>query len=137
VPLTTEYESVEDYLKVKRGETLEHDSLADDLSLIIETESGLVVLLGCAHRGIVNNLLQAQRVTGRQDIYAAIGGTHLMHASQERLESTAGALLELGVRYLGAAHCTGFKAAAHLAGVFGERFFPANAGMVLKLPFQS
>jgi 7,8-dihydropterin-6-yl-methyl-4-(beta-D-ribofuranosyl)aminobenzene 5'-phosphate synthase len=137
VPLTTEYESVEDYLRVRQGEALEHDPLADDLSLIIEADEGLVVLLGCAHRGIVNNLLQAQRATGRHDIYAAIGGTHLIHASRERLESTAGALLELGVRYLGAAHCTGFKASAYLAEVFGERFFPANAGMTLTLPFKS
>jgi len=136
VRLATEYESVEDYLKVKQGESLVHDPLADDLSLVIETEYGLVVLLGCAHRGIVNNLLRAQQVTGRQDIYAAIGGTHLMHASQARLESTAGALLEMGVRYLGAAHCTGFKAAAYLSEVFGERFFSANAGMTLKLPFK-
>jgi 7,8-dihydropterin-6-yl-methyl-4-(beta-D-ribofuranosyl)aminobenzene 5'-phosphate synthase len=136
VPLATEYESVEDYLKVKRGDALEKDPLADDLSLVIEADYGLVVLLGCAHRGIVNNLLQAKRVTGREDLYAAIGGTHLVHADRERLESTAGALLELGVRYLGAAHCTGFKASAYLSEVFGERFFPANAGMKLTLPFK-
>ena len=135
VPLVTEYESVEDYLKVKQGDELAHDALADDLSLVIEAEYGLVVLLGCAHRGIVNNLLRAKEVTGREDIYAAIGGTHLIHASRERLESTAGALLELGVRYLGAAHCTGFKASAYLAEVFGDRFFSANAGMKLRLPF--
>ncbi len=136
VPMVTEYETIEDYLKVRQGEALEHDPLADDLSLVIEAEYGLVVLLGCAHRGVVNNLLQAKQVTGREDIYAAIGGTHLVHAGRERLESTGGALLELGVRYLGAAHCTGFKAAAYLSEVFGERFFPANAGMKLTLPFQ-
>jgi 7,8-dihydropterin-6-yl-methyl-4-(beta-D-ribofuranosyl)aminobenzene 5'-phosphate synthase len=136
VPMTTEYEQVEDYLKVKRGDALEHDPLADDLSLVIEAEYGLVVLLGCAHRGIVNNLLRARQVTGREDIYAALGGTHLVNASRERLESTAGALLELGVQHLGTAHCTGFRAAAYLSEVFGERYFPVNAGMTLTLPFR-
>ena len=40
---------------------LQPDKLADDLALIIDTDFGLVVILGCAHRGIVNTLRQAQK----------------------------------------------------------------------------
>lgn len=135
IPMQTAYESVETYLCVKETEELIQDPLADDLSVVIDTDFGLVVILGCAHRGIINTLIQARKVTGKDTIYAAIGGTHLIHANKERLEKTAEAILEMGVQYLGVSHCTGFKAAAYLADIFGDRFFHNNAGTRLTLPF--
>ena len=135
VPMQTDYEHIEAYLKAREDGELKPDPFNDDLSLVIDTDFGLVVVLGCAHRGIINNLKQAQKVTGKEHIYAAIGGTHLLHASQERLEQTGVALLEMGVEYLGVSHCTGFGAAAYLATLFGDRFFQNNAGTRLELPF--
>lgn len=136
IPMVTDYEVVEKYLCVMEGEELKQDSLDDDLALIIDTEFGLVVILGCAHHGIVNTLKHAQKVTGKELIYAAIGGTHLIHASKERLEKTAAALQEMGVQHLGVSHCTGFNASAYLAREFGDRFFLNNAGTRLMLPFK-
>ena len=136
VPMLNDYEKVETYLRVMEGEELKQDEINDDLSLVIDTEYGLVVILGCAHHGIVNNLKQAQKVTGKELIYAAIGGTHLVHASKDRMAKTAAALEEMGVQYLGVSHCTGFAASAYLAGEFGERFFQNNAGTRLTLPFK-
>ncbi len=136
VPMLNDYEMVETYLRVMEGNDLKQDKINDDLSLVIDTDFGLVVVLGCAHHGIVNNLQQAKKVTGKDNIYAAIGGTHLVHASKDRLEKTAAALLEMGVQYLGVSHCTGFGASAYLAQVFGERFFHNNAGTRLTLPFK-
>ena len=137
IPMTTDYEAVETYLTVKENGESKQDTLADDLSLIIDTEFGLVVILGCAHRGIVNTLKHVQKITGKELIYAAIGGTHLVHASKERLEKTAAALKEMGVQYLGVSHCTGFKSSAYLAREFGDRFFLNNSGTKLTLPFES
>ena len=137
IPMQTAYESVETYLCVKGSEGLIQDPLADDLSLVIDTDFGLVVILGCAHRGIINTLTQARKVTGKDTVYAAIGGTHLLHANKERLDKTAEAMREIGVQYLGVSHCTGFKAAAYLAELFGDRFFHNNAGTRLTLPFKN
>jgi 7,8-dihydropterin-6-yl-methyl-4-(beta-D-ribofuranosyl)aminobenzene 5'-phosphate synthase len=136
IPMVTDYEIVEKYLCVMEGDEMKQDPLNDDLALIIDTEFGLVVILGCAHHGIVNTLIQAKKVTGKELIYAAIGGTHLIHASKERLEKTAAALKEMGVQYLGVSHCTGFNASAYLAREFGDRFFQNNAGTRLTLPFK-
>ncbi len=136
IPMVTDYEIVEKYLCVMEGDELKQDPINDDLALIIDTEFGLVVILGCAHHGIVNTLKQAKKVTGKELIYAAIGGTHLIHASKERLEKTAAALKEMGVQYLGVSHCTGFNASAYLAREFGDRFFQNNAGTRLTLPFK-
>jgi 7,8-dihydropterin-6-yl-methyl-4-(beta-D-ribofuranosyl)aminobenzene 5'-phosphate synthase len=136
IPLVTDYEEVDSNLFVKEDNSQKPDSLADDLALIIDTEFGLVVILGCAHRGIINTLQHAQRLTGKEFIYAAIGGTHLIRASRERLDKTAEALREMGVQYLGVSHCTGFAASAYLAREFGDAFFLNNAGTRLTLPFK-
>jgi 7,8-dihydropterin-6-yl-methyl-4-(beta-D-ribofuranosyl)aminobenzene 5'-phosphate synthase len=136
IPMITDYEVVEKYLFVKENGGLKQDRLGDDLALIIDTDYGLVVVLGCAHRGIVNTLRHARKLTGKELIYAAIGGTHLVHASQERLEKTAAALKEMGVQWLGVSHCTGFAASAYLAREFGDRFFLNNAGTRFTLPFK-
>jgi 7,8-dihydropterin-6-yl-methyl-4-(beta-D-ribofuranosyl)aminobenzene 5'-phosphate synthase len=135
IPILTDYESVETYLLVKEGEELKQDSLNDDLALIIDTDFGLVVILGCSHHGIVNTLQHVRKLTGKELIYAAIGGTHLVHASKERLKKTAAALKEMGVQYLGVSHCTGFASSAYLAREFGDRFFLNNAGTRITLPF--
>ena len=136
IPMVNDYETVDKHLLVKDDGELKPDSLNDDLALIIDTDFGLVVILGCAHRGIVNTLQHARKLTDKDLIYAAIGGTHLVHVSEGRLEKTAAALLEVGVQYLGASHCTGFKASAYLAQAFGERFFLNNSGTRLALPFK-
>jgi 7,8-dihydropterin-6-yl-methyl-4-(beta-D-ribofuranosyl)aminobenzene 5'-phosphate synthase len=136
IPMLTDYEEIDTGLfDNKTGEMLP-DELNDDLALIIDTEYGLVVILGCAHRGIVNTLKHAQKLTGKELIYAAIGGTHLLNATHERLERTAADLKAIGVQYLGVSHCTGFEASAYLAQEFGERFFLNNSGSRWTLPFQ-
>jgi 7,8-dihydropterin-6-yl-methyl-4-(beta-D-ribofuranosyl)aminobenzene 5'-phosphate synthase len=136
IPMITDYEIVEKYLGVMEDGELKQDPLDDDLALVIDTEYGLVVIMGCAHHGIVNTLTQAKKVTGKELIYAAIGGSHLIHASLERLEKTAADLKGMGVQYLGVSHCTGFRASAYLAREFGERFFLNNSGSRWTLPFK-
>ena len=135
IPMVTDYEAVDTDLYIKEGGRKRPDSLADDLALIIDAEFGLVVILGCAHRGIVNTLRHAQKLTGKELVYAAIGGTHLFRASEERLAKTAAALREMGVQKLGVSHCTGFAASVYLAQEFGDAFFLNNACTRFTLPF--
>jgi 7,8-dihydropterin-6-yl-methyl-4-(beta-D-ribofuranosyl)aminobenzene 5'-phosphate synthase len=134
VSMTSGYETVDEILFVKENGTFRPDKLADDLSLIINTDFGLVVILGCAHRGIVNILRQAQNLTGKELIYAVIGGTHLLRSSNERVEQTTADLRRMGIQRLGVSHCTGFAASARLAQEFGDAFFLNNAGTRLTLP---
>lgn len=134
IPMTSGYEEIDKNLFVKEGGRLQPDRLADDLALVIDTDFGLVVILGCAHRGIVNTLRHAQNLTGKEPVYAAIGGTHLFRASDERVEKTIADLREMGIQRLGVSHCTGFHASARLAQEFGDIFFLNNAGTRLTLP---
>jgi 7,8-dihydropterin-6-yl-methyl-4-(beta-D-ribofuranosyl)aminobenzene 5'-phosphate synthase len=134
IPMLSGYEEIENNLFVKEQDILRPDPLADDLALVIDTDFGLVVILGCAHRGIVNTLRRAQNLTGKELVYAAIGGAHLFRASEERIDKTVADLREMGIRRLGVSHCTGFRASALLAQEFGDAFFLNNAGTRLTLP---
>ena len=133
IATTTEYEQIEATLHTKKGDQYMSDELADDLSVIIKTEKGLIVLLGCAHRGIINTLNHARQQTGIEKIYAVIGGTHLIGASRQRIDATIAALKEMKIEKIGASHCTGLAAAALLADAFKDAFFFNNAGTMTVL----
>jgi 7,8-dihydropterin-6-yl-methyl-4-(beta-D-ribofuranosyl)aminobenzene 5'-phosphate synthase len=134
IPMVTDYEEIEPHLQVKEGKCFKPDKLLDDQALIINTEPGLVIILGCAHRGIINTLYHARKLTGVKAIYAVVGGCHLMDASEERIWLTIAALKELGVQMLGVCHCTGLAASAIMAREFGDSFFFNNAGTKISLP---
>ena len=134
IPMVTGYEEIEPYLLVKEADGWQQDKLRDDQSLIINTEPGLIVILGCAHRGIINTLYHAQRITGRKEIHTVLGGSHLIGTSEERIWLTVAALKELGVQRLGLCHCTSLPAATLLAREFGDKFLFNNTGTVLELP---
>jgi 7,8-dihydropterin-6-yl-methyl-4-(beta-D-ribofuranosyl)aminobenzene 5'-phosphate synthase len=134
VPMVTGFEKVEPYLLVKEASGFRQDELLDDQALVIETRAGLVVILGCGHRGIINTLYHARRLTGVEEVYAVLGGCHLMDASEERVRLTIAALKELGMQRLGVSHCTGLSAACIMAREFGDGFFFNNAGTVTILP---
>lgn len=134
IPMATEFEQIDPNLFVKEDGGLQPDKLLDDLALVIKTEAGLVVVLGCAHHGIINTLYHAQQLTGVKSIHTVLGGAHLISASEERIRLTIAALKELGVQRLGLCHCTDMPAACLLAQEFGDRFFFNKAGTVTDLP---
>jgi 7,8-dihydropterin-6-yl-methyl-4-(beta-D-ribofuranosyl)aminobenzene 5'-phosphate synthase len=111
----------------------ELDTTPDDQSLIIETERGLVILLGCCHAGLVNTIEHIAYLMGRRDIYAVIGGTHLGFCCQEQLDHTISAIKGLGITKLVAAHCTGFAAAARLSREFPREFQVATVGYSIQI----
>jgi 7,8-dihydropterin-6-yl-methyl-4-(beta-D-ribofuranosyl)aminobenzene 5'-phosphate synthase len=53
IPMTTEYEKIESGLYVKEDGKFYPDPLLDDRAIFIRTEEGLVIILGCCHRGII------------------------------------------------------------------------------------
>ena len=132
--MVTDFEQIEPALVVKEEAGWRPDRLLDDQSLIINTEPGLVVILGCAHHGIINTLYHAQQLTGVKPIHTVLGGSHLKVTTEERVWMTIAALRELGVQRLGLCHCTGLPAAAIMAQEFGAGFFFNNTGTITNLP---
>lgn len=109
------------------------DELADDMSLFIDSPKGLIILLGCAHAGVLNIIEHACKITGQDKIHMLIGGTHLKFSSQQQLKVTLERLEELDIERIGVSHCTGLQQAQKLAERFGERFFHASVGKEIEI----
>jgi 7,8-dihydropterin-6-yl-methyl-4-(beta-D-ribofuranosyl)aminobenzene 5'-phosphate synthase len=134
VPMITPYEQIDRFLLEKDGNEFKPDKLADDLSLIIKTPYGLVIVAGCAHRGIINIVQHARNITGIQEIYSIIGGIHLIRSTIERRENTIADLKKINPEKLAVSHCTGFEASVRLMTEFGDSFINNNAGSILVMP---
>jgi len=104
------------------------DELLDDQTLFIESTKGLVVVLGCAHSGVVNTLDYISKLTGYNKIYAVIGGMHLLNASQIRIANTIEALKKYEIKKIVPLHCTGQKAMQDFKTDFGDKCLFLGAG---------
>jgi 7,8-dihydropterin-6-yl-methyl-4-(beta-D-ribofuranosyl)aminobenzene 5'-phosphate synthase len=133
IPLETDFEQIEPGFFVKTADGWQPDSLADDQALVIETPQGLVMVLGCAHRGIINTLKQACKITGNSKIHLVLGGCHLKDASDEQVWQTISSLNEMGVHKLGVSHCTGMRATLMLAQTYGDDFIFNSTGNIIEL----
>ncbi|HRX46582.1 MAG TPA: MBL fold metallo-hydrolase [Spirochaetota bacterium] len=116
----------------KDGEKIESDPFEDDLSLLIETPSGPVVLLGCAHTGVIEILNALSAETGYTGFHAVIGGTHLDSAPAEYVDRSIDVIKSYNVEKVAVSHCTGLRVAARFANEFRERFINASAGRVFE-----
>jgi 7,8-dihydropterin-6-yl-methyl-4-(beta-D-ribofuranosyl)aminobenzene 5'-phosphate synthase len=98
IPRITPFETGDPHLMaVDTGGLLVPDPFPDDASLVIETNKGLIVLLGCAHAGLVNTLQLVRKKTGCTCFYAVVGGTHLAPAGDDQFAGT--------IRYLAGFWC--------------------------------
>jgi len=132
IALSNEFETVESDFYLKNGDDFTADTLADDRALILDTKKGLVVLLGCSHRGVVNTLNHVTQIAGRQRIHAILGGLHLGKASGEKLQKIIDHLRAFELDKIGVGHCTGPKAFVALANAFGDKVFLNTVGNVME-----
>jgi 7,8-dihydropterin-6-yl-methyl-4-(beta-D-ribofuranosyl)aminobenzene 5'-phosphate synthase len=109
------------------------DPLLDDQSLYMESATGTVVLLGCAHAGVIHILEHVRRLTGKRPIRAVIGGMHLGGADDARIRWVTDQLRHFSPALLVPMHCTGPRAAAALWTAFPEACRPGGAGAVFEL----
>jgi len=109
------------------------DPFLDDFSMVVKTSRGLVIVLGCAHAGVVNIINHAVERTGENRIYAVVGGTHLGLSPEPQFDPTIRALKEFGIKTLAVNHCTGQGPAALLASEFGDGFAFGRVGFVLEV----
>lgn len=108
------------------------DPLTDDQALYVRTPDGLVVVLGCAHSGVVNTLTYAQSLTGGAPIRAVLGGMHLLTADEQRMTATIEALHHLNVQHIMPLHCTGAAAAERLRKAFPKQYVAGRVGTVME-----
>lgn len=133
VPRKTLFELGSPKMLVSHDGAWAQDPFLDDFSMAVKTSRGLVIVLGCAHAGIVNILNHLIDKTGEKRIYAVLGGTHLGLSPDPQLDPTVKALKEFDIKVLAVSHCTGQGPVARLASEFGDRFAFGRVGFVLEV----
>jgi 7,8-dihydropterin-6-yl-methyl-4-(beta-D-ribofuranosyl)aminobenzene 5'-phosphate synthase len=68
---------------------------------------GLIVLMACSHRGVINAIKQAQAASGIDKVHAVIGGFHLAPYKEDYVRDTIAGLKTIDVDYVVPLHCTG------------------------------
>lgn len=89
------------------------DEFRDEVLLVVEAAKGLVVLVGCAHPGILN-MLDTVEERFDKPIYALLGGTHLVEASSQRIRYVINDFIKRKISIMGVSHCTGEAAVSFL-----------------------
>jgi len=104
------------------------DPYLDDMSLVLKTENGLVVICGCCHAGILNTLVHVQAHFDGE-IRGVVGGIHLMVADKALIREVIGKLKEMAPEaqyWLN--HCTGIDALNMFRDAFGNNAHHFKAG---------
>lgn len=121
IPLETPFEGPKGFWKVE-GDCFVKDLMVDEQALVVNLEGkGLVVIVGCAHRGVINTVKHAQRIMKENRVHAIVGGFHLLEASDEAIRLTIRELEGIAPDHIYPCHCTGEKAVGEMAEVFGGR----------------
>lgn len=101
-----------------------------ELSLVINTSEGSVIVVGCSHPGIDKIIESATAINPR--IHLVAGGFHLVVTPDGEIGTIVSALHDrFRVAYVAPGHCTGEPAFASLKKAFGDHYIYAGLGTTL------
>lgn len=108
------------YLSIEKDGVEVTDDFAHELSFVIPSADGLVIISPCSHRGAANIMETCKKVCGEERVVAFIGGLHL--PDYEGVEREAAMVAEAICKvapeaHIYTGHCTSDKAIE----VLGER----------------
>lgn len=115
IPRLTEFESKTTSFVDKNKQP---DFVPDDSAIAIVEDSQLIIVSGCAHSGICNTIMHAQKITGIAKVKAVFGGFHLKKDNRQTKE-TIQFLKKNNIDRIMPSHCTEFEA----LNAFSKEFF--------------
>ena len=128
IPRLTSYEDIDEIYQEQVLESFIHDELHDDLALIIKSDKGLMVLMGCGHAGPVNTVKHAMRIMGENRVQLIMGGMHLHQAPDIKIEQVVAHLMTLAPAHIAPLHCCGFRCINRLFNQMRNRILLYNVG---------
>jgi 7,8-dihydropterin-6-yl-methyl-4-(beta-D-ribofuranosyl)aminobenzene 5'-phosphate synthase len=125
----TDYEIISPVFVAKRDDQFVQEEFVGEQAVALNVKGkGLIILSACAHRGIVNTVRHAQKVTGIEKVHAIIGGFHLSGAKPEVIEKTVAGIKGIHPDYIVPTHCTGYEAISAFAQEMPDQFILNTAG---------
>ena len=126
------------YRKIQNG--FVPDDYSHEQSLVFESPKGLVIFNSCSHAGICNIINEVKAAFSNFDIYAVIGGFHLMGIwgtascaySKEEILQIVYTLKDAGVQHIYTGHCTGKPAFRIMKEIANDTVHYFSTGTVLE-----
>ena len=88
--------------------TFELDKFIDETVLTIDTEKGLIVIVGCSHAGICN-IIDEVKLRSNKPIRGVIGGFHLSKEPLDYALNVIKKLKEYNLEFICPLHCSGYE----------------------------
>ena len=131
VPRTTKFEAADmkNRFAERMGEIVP-EVISDDQAMVIKTKEGILIILGCAHSGVINTINHAVKITNVDTIFGIVGGTHLGFSKEAQLKETIEVLKTYQIQNLIPAHCTGLSASIRLREHFENIFQFSHVGKI-------
>jgi len=117
--------------------SIDQDDFKHEQNIIITENDKMVLIAGCAHRGIVN-IVRSSIFIKHQIPTHVIGGFHLFNYSEQVSEDLStviliGDILKMtGSKYY-TGHCTGINAYNHLKSIMGNQIQYLSTGTVVNI----
>ena len=114
-----EFEDEEKLLFVDGESDYVIDKFRDEIVLAIDGESGVNLISGCSHNGIVN-VVKSVEATLEKKVKFLIGGLHIKNSSLNRVQKTANFFKESDIEEIKVNHCTGIDGYNLIKGMVGD-----------------
>jgi len=127
IPMLNDFEQLSPSLLCLEDGNFVQDTFNEEVVVVVRTDHGLVIVSGCAHRGIINSI-NAVSDYFHENIYGVVGGTHLVAADVNRRLRTVQEFENINATKLVLGHCNGFEAQCLFKNKFKEVFQPLECG---------
>lgn len=130
-PLVNEYEEPDKEFQLIDNNGKRRDYFEEELNLIIDDEDGLILITGCAHRGIAN-IVKGVLDNFNKKIKVLLGGFHLYNSPIKKIEKIVNFFNEVQIEKVIPCHCTGDKAISVFKDKFKGEIINCCAGDIFK-----
>jgi len=105
----------------------------NEVSMVIRTPQGSLLIVGCSHAGIENIIEAASKIDSK--IYSVLGGFHLVDVSDAEVSRMASSFRDKwNIERMAPGHCTGQFAFSEFIRAYDSKFDHAGLGSVIALP---
>ncbi|MBN3040024.1 MAG: MBL fold metallo-hydrolase [Candidatus Omnitrophica bacterium] len=105
-------------------------SYMPEQALVVKTDSGLTLITGCSHPGILRIIERVKEEFSGEVIKLAFGGFHLMDKDKREIRLIVEKLIDMGVKNVGPTHCTGYEAQMVFKQNYGDNYISVKAGQM-------